>query len=175
MMKRWSVLISLAIASGCATSPESTRLSPRPFHISSEAGDFGIRGTLSGTVEIQPHDLVVVVKDGTIVSSVGEEVDVTLAPMIAGPGEEQLAEIVKRGQPQTIGRFAKDERRSMNAPLTFTMPLPANFNPATQWLVFEFRLPGQRTAYVCEVGNLLGTRVWGTLREGGHCWSTPTR
>jgi hypothetical protein len=105
----------------------------------------------------------------------GEEVDVTLGPMIAGPGEEHLAEIVKRGRPQTIGHFAKDERRSLNAPLTFTMPLPANFNPATQWLVFEFRLPGQRTAYVCEVGNLLGTRVWGTLREGGHCWSNPAR
>jgi hypothetical protein len=171
-MKRWSVMISLAIASGCATPPESTRLAPRPFHISSEAGDFGIRGTLSGTIEIQPHDLVVVVKDGTIYSLV-EEVDMTLGPMIAGPGEEQLAEIVKRGRPQSIGPFAKDERRSLNAPLTFTMPLPANFNPTTQWLVFEFRLWGSRTAYVCEVGNLLGTRTWGTLREGGHCWSNP--
>ena len=172
LKKRWLVAISLVIASGCATPPKSTAHAPRPFQISSEASDFGMIGTLSGTVEIQPDALVVVVKDGSIYSRLAVEFDATLVPMIAGPGEQQ-AEIVDRGDPQTIGPFAKDERRSLTAPLNFTMPLPKKFDPATQWLVFEFRVAKHATAYVCEAGNLLGTQASETRRDGQYCWANP--
>jgi hypothetical protein len=167
-MRTVCLLIAFASLAGCAAQP-ATHPAP-PFTMSSETSGFTVRGTLSGTVEIQSKQLVIVVNEGAIHSRTEEQPAITLMPIIAGAGSRD-ARRVAEGSPQLVGAFSKDERRVLTGPMKFTIPLPADFDPENQWLVFEFGLEKRSTTYVCETGNLLGPEASGSSKRNGWvCW-----
>jgi hypothetical protein len=170
MARIYLLLPTLATIAGCATQPDLQLT--RPFNVSSETSGFFVRATLTGTIDIQSSQLVIVVKEGMVHSRVKAEPAVTLRPIIAAPGRHD-ARRVAEGSPQLIGAFTKGERQSLPGAMTFTIPLPPDFNPANQWLVFELGTADRATNYVCETGNLRGPEPSDPRRPGWLCWGSP--
>ena len=107
---------------------------------------------------------------GTVTCRIRSEKAVTLQPLIAGSGPKNAKRIAE-GVAQAIGDFEKDVPRSIAGPLTFTLAVPPDFDPANQWLVFQFGMTDRSFSVFCETNNLLGLDASGNRRwRHAVCW-----
>jgi len=164
-------LFSLVLSS-CSSGPQP-KTSSHAFSISSAEGGFVIRGSLRGSYEYTDKQFHVKVDGGRIVSRSEDLNDVHLQPLIAGPGTKD-ARRVAEGVGKTIGDFKKLVPRELTKALNFTFTLPRDFDPDSQWLVFQFVQENGQFSVICDTHNLSETNPAAkALRPGSVCWGTP--
>jgi hypothetical protein len=157
---------------GCSAGP-SPKMPRHAFSLSSMDGGFVVRGTLHGSYEYTHGKLHVTVDGGTIVSREDDLHDLHLKPLIAGRGSKD-ARLVAEGGSQNIGNFNKLVPRDLMNALDFTLPLPRDFDPESQWLVFQFIQENGHSSFICAANNLDGGKVSANaLRPGWVCWANP--
>jgi hypothetical protein len=162
--------VVLAVAACAAQNPVRGL---RAFTMSSDEGRFTVRGTLSGTIEVQAKQLVIVVNGGTLRAVGRSEASVSLRPMIAGAGEKGKARRVMVGTSHALGPFKMGVPRKVDGPLAYELPLVPDFDAVRQWLVFQFVLTNGNSTYICETNNLLGPEGKGPQRLEENCWTNP--
>lgn len=172
MKKTMLLLLSTSVLASCSFGPPS-KITRNAFTISSEQGAFAIRGRLGGSYSYDTKQFRITVDQGTIVSTFDDQNDLRLRPKIAGPGAKD-ARLVAEGQSRSIGDFKKLAPRELPRALHFTIPLPVDFDPDNQWLVFELVQSNDHFSVICDSHNLSeakGTAI--ARRPTGVCWGNP--
>jgi hypothetical protein len=165
------LLFALTLA-GCSSAPQA-RFANHAFSISSMESGFTIRGRLHGSFGYTNGQFLVTVDGGTVVSTFDDQSGVHLLPMIAGRGPKD-ARRVAEGESKSIGDYRKLVPRELTETLNFTFPLPRDFDPDKQWLVFEFIQTNGHSTFICDTHNLSERNAAaGGLRPGWLCWANP--
>jgi len=128
--------------------------SSQPFDVSSESSLYAVRGRLSGTVQVQPEQVRVVVRSGSVLSVVSDPRIQLRAAIAAGTqkGWRKVAE----SEPQLLGSFDAGQRRELTDSIVFTVRIPSDAKPEQHWLVFQFGRADGSTTYACSARNLAG-------------------
>ena len=161
-------LLSLLLSS-CSSGPQP-KTSTHAFSISSAEGGFVVRGSLHGSYEYTDKQFHVKVDGGRIVSTYEDLNDVHLQPLIGGPGTKNSGRVAV-GVGKSIGDFKKLVPRELTEALNFTFALPRDFDPDSQWLVFQFVEENGQFSVICDTHNLSETNPAAkALRLGWVCW-----
>ena len=128
--------------------------STKTFDISSESSLYAVRGRLTGTLTVEPGQITVVVKGGSVLAAT-PDTRIQLRAVIAGPSGRSWRRIVL-SEPQGLGSFRAKERHELKDSLVFRVATPSAFDPQHSWLVFQFGRSDGTTTYACSERNLAG-------------------
>ena len=137
---------------GCLLGPQQD--TSREFAVSSESSLYAVRGRFSGSLQIQPEQVRVVVRSGSVLSAVADQ-EVQLRALIA-TGTQRGWKKVAESEPHPLGSFDAGQRRDLADSLVFEIRIPKDAKPEQHWLVFQFRRSDGTTTYACSERNLAG-------------------
>ena len=144
-------LVLLLLVGSIAGSPQDAT---QPFAVSSESSLYAIRGRFAGTLQVQPERVRVVVKSGSVLSTVSDPA-VQLRAVVA-TGTQRGWKRVAESKPHSLGAFDAGQRRELTDSIVFVVRIPTDAKPEQHWLVFQFRRSDGTTTYACSDRNLAG-------------------
>jgi len=124
------------------------------FDVSSESSLYDVRGRLTGTIRLEPSQLTIVVKSGSVLAARPDS-RIEVRAIIAGPSGTSWKK-VGSSEPQVLGAFRAGERHDVTDSLVFRISTPSGFEPQDHWLVFQFGRSDGSTTYACSDRNLAG-------------------
>jgi hypothetical protein len=128
--------------------------STKAFDVSSESSLYDVRGRFVGTFRVEPSQITIVVKSGSVLATRADP-RVEIRAIIAGPSRGSWRK-VGSSEPQLLGGFGAGERREVTDSLVFRISTPSGFDAQQHWLVFQFGRSDGSTTYACSDRNLAG-------------------
>lgn len=136
--------------------------SARAFDVSSESSLYDVRGRLTGTLHVEPAQITVVVRGGSVFAA-RPDPRIELRAIIAGSGSRSWRKMAS-SESQMLGGFGAGERHELKDSLVFRIATPSGFDPQQHWLVFQFARSDGSTTYACSDRNLAGPDSLSTQR-----------
>ncbi len=128
--------------------------STKAFDVSSESSLYDVRGWFAGTFRVEPSQITIVVKSGSVLATRSDP-RIQVRAIIAGPSGASWKK-VGSSEPQVLGGFGAGERHEVTDSPVFRISTPRGFDAQQHWLVFQFGRSDGSTTYACSERNLAG-------------------